>query len=176
MEVRNLGGAPSSREFPCSRGYKKGFPVPLRASGELSADGAPPFVRAIGYPRPSAHSDSFATPMAKESRTQVVGSVREAPGGLPCVAFLLVLFFRHGKKSTQSHLPDKLQFTGNPAASAAGLVNMFRVQTHPDAPRRSRGRAARWKARSTSSPTQGSRPGRRCGHPSWPAGRENGWK
>jgi len=117
-DVRNLGGAPSSRDFPYSRGCKKGFPVPLRASGELSADGAPPFVRAIGYPRPSAHSDSFAPPWAKGSRAQVVGSVREAPWGPPLRGALLVLFSRQGEKSTHINLPDKLQFIFNTSSSA----------------------------------------------------------
>ena len=51
-----------------SRGCASSFLFLLRVSGEVSADGAPPFVRAIGYPRPSAQSDSFATPMAKGSR------------------------------------------------------------------------------------------------------------
>jgi len=104
-DVRNLGGAPSSRDFLCSRGYKKGFPVPLRASGELSADGAPPSVRAIGCPRSSARSDSFATPMAKGSRTQVVGSVREAPGGLPCVALFWYFSLATERKVRRSISP-----------------------------------------------------------------------
>ena len=85
-DVRNLGGAPSSRAWPIRGDDSIGFLFLLRVSGEMSADGAPPFVRGVWCPRPSARSDSFATPMAKGSRVQVVGSVREAPGGLPCVA------------------------------------------------------------------------------------------
>ena len=85
-DVRNLGGAPSSRDFPGSRRCKISFLFLLRVLGVFRADGAPPFVRGVWCPRPSARSDSFATPMAKGSRVQVVGSVREAPGGLPCVA------------------------------------------------------------------------------------------
>ena len=85
-DVRNLGGAPSSRVWSIRGDDSMGFLFLLRVSGEVSADGAPPFVRAIWYPRSSAQSDSFATPMAKGSRVQVVGSVREAPGGLPYVA------------------------------------------------------------------------------------------
>ena len=52
----------------CSRGCARNFLFLLRVSGEMSADGAPPFVRDTWYPRPSAQSDSFATPMAKGSR------------------------------------------------------------------------------------------------------------
>ena len=51
-----------------SRGCATSFLVLLRASGEMSADGAPPFVRALCCPRPSAHSDPFAPPWAKGSR------------------------------------------------------------------------------------------------------------
>ena len=79
-----------------------GFLFLLRVSGEMSADGAPPFVRAIWYPRPSARSDSFATPMAKGSRVQVVGSVREAPGGLPCVA---LFWYFSLDKERKVHIP-----------------------------------------------------------------------
>ena len=51
-----------------SRGCAKNFLFLLRILGDFRADGAPPFVRGIGCPRPSAQSDSFATPMAKGSR------------------------------------------------------------------------------------------------------------
>ena len=57
-----LAGLAYSRECATS------FLVLLRVSGEVSADGAPPFVRAIGFPRSSAHSDSFAPLWAKGSR------------------------------------------------------------------------------------------------------------
>ena len=87
-----------------SRGCEMSFLVLLRVSGVFRADGAPPFVRAIGYPRPSAHSDSFAPTRAKGSRAQVVGSVREAPRGPPLRGALLVLFSRQGEKSTYGHL------------------------------------------------------------------------
>ena len=88
-----------------------GFLFRLRVSGVFRADGAPPFVRALCCPRPSAHSDSFATPMAKGSRAQVVGSVREAPWGPPLRGALLVLFSRQGEKSTHINLPDKPKFS-----------------------------------------------------------------
>ena len=52
----------------CSRGCTRKFLFLLRVLGDFRADGAPPFVRGIGCPRPSAQSDSFATPMAKGSR------------------------------------------------------------------------------------------------------------
>ena len=114
-----IAGSPQPRRsaelagLACSRGCEVGFLFLLRVSGEVSADGAPPFVRAIGYPRPSAQSDSFATPMAKGSRAQVVGSVREAPWGPPLRGALLVLFSRQGEKSTYINLPDKSQFTSH---------------------------------------------------------------
>ena len=111
MEVRNLGGAPSSRVFPVRGDDSMDFLFLLRVSGEMSADGAPPFVRALCCPRPSAHSDSFAPLWAKGSRTQVVGSVREAPWGPPLRGALLVLFSRQGEKSTHINLPNKPKFT-----------------------------------------------------------------
>ena len=40
----------------------------LRVSGVFRADGAPPFVRALCCPRPSAHSDPFALLWTKGSR------------------------------------------------------------------------------------------------------------
>ena len=95
-----------------SRGCATSFFFLLRVSGEMSADGAPPFVRVMWYPRPSAQSDLFAPAWAKGSRTQVVGSVREAPRGPPLRGALLVLFSRQGEKSTHIHLSDKLQFEG----------------------------------------------------------------
>ena len=52
----------------CSRRCTRNFLFLLRVLGDFRADGAPPFVRGIGCPRPSAQSDSFATPMAKGSR------------------------------------------------------------------------------------------------------------
>ena len=52
----------------CSRGCTRNFLFLLRVSGDFRADGVPPFVRGIGYPRPSAQSDSFAPPWAKGSR------------------------------------------------------------------------------------------------------------
>ena len=52
----------------CSRGCTRNFLFLLRVLGDFRADGAPPFVRGIGCPRPSAQSDSFASPMAKGSR------------------------------------------------------------------------------------------------------------
>ena len=52
----------------CSRGCAKNFLFLLRVLGDFRADGAPPFVRGIGCPRPSAHSDSFAPLWAKGSR------------------------------------------------------------------------------------------------------------
>ena len=52
----------------CSRGCTRNLFFLPRVSGDFRADGAPPFVRGIGCPRPSAQSDSFATPMAKGSR------------------------------------------------------------------------------------------------------------
>ena len=52
----------------CSRGCARNFLFLLRVLGDFRADGAPPFVRGTWYPRPSAQSDSFATPMAKGSR------------------------------------------------------------------------------------------------------------
>ena len=113
MEVRNLGGAPSSRFSPVRGDDSMDFLFFLRVSGEMSADGAPPFVRAIWYPRPSAHSDSFAPLWAKGSRAQVVGSVREAPWGPPLRGALLVLFSQQGEKSTHIDLPDKPQFIKN---------------------------------------------------------------
>ena len=94
-----------------SRGCAMSFLVLLRVSGVFRADGAPPFVRAIEYPQPSAHSDPFAPTWAKGSRAQVVGSVREAPRGPPLRGALLVLFSRQGEKSTYVNLPDKPQFT-----------------------------------------------------------------
>jgi len=109
---RNLGGAPSSRVSPVRGDDSMGFLFLLRVSGEMSADGAPPFVRALCCPRPSAHSDPFAPLWAKGSRAQVVGSVREAPWGPPLRGALLVLFSRQGEKSTHINLPDKLQFFG----------------------------------------------------------------
>ena len=66
--VRNLGGAPSSRDRPVRGDVREIFFFLLRVSGDFRADGAPPFVRALCCPRPSAQSDSFATPMAKGSR------------------------------------------------------------------------------------------------------------
>jgi len=66
--VRNLGGAPSSRDRPARGDVREIFFFLLRVSGDSRADGAPPFVRGTWYPRPSAQSDSFATPMAKGSR------------------------------------------------------------------------------------------------------------
>ena len=116
------GGPPPRRSAALagvaySRGCEAGFLVPLRVSGELSADGAPPFVRALCCPRPSAHSDSFAPLWAKGSRTQVVGSVREAPWGPPLRGALLVLFSRQGEKSTYINLPDKPIFEILPTKS-----------------------------------------------------------
>ena len=67
--VRNLGGAPSSRVSPVRGDDSMGFLFLLRVSGEVSADGAPPFVRALCCPRPSAQSDLFAPAWAKGSRT-----------------------------------------------------------------------------------------------------------
>jgi len=96
--------------FPRSRGCASSFLFLLRVSGVFRADGAPPFVRALCCPRPSAHSDSFAPLWAKGSRTQVVGSVREAPWGPPLRGALLVLFSRQGEKSTHIILPDKPEF------------------------------------------------------------------
>ena len=52
----------------CSRGCATSFLFLLRVLDNFRADGAPPFVRGIGCPRPSAQSDSIATPMAKGSR------------------------------------------------------------------------------------------------------------
>ena len=52
----------------CSRGCARNFLFLLRVLSDFRADGAPPFVRGTWYPRPSAQSDSFATPMAKGSR------------------------------------------------------------------------------------------------------------
>ena len=69
-----IAGSPQPRRsaelagLAYSRGCLMGCFFLLRVSGELSADGAPPFVRALCCPRPSAQSDSFATPMAKGSR------------------------------------------------------------------------------------------------------------
>ena len=109
-EVRNLGGAPSSRFSPVRGDDSMGFLFLLRVSGVFRADGAPPFVRALCCPRPSAQSDLFAPAWAKGSRTQVVGSVREAPWGPPLRGALLVLFSRQGEKSTHINLPDKPKF------------------------------------------------------------------
>ena len=109
-----VAGSPQPRrsaelaEQTCSRGCARNFLFLLRVWGDFRADGAPPFVRVIWCPRPSAHSDSFALLWARESRAQVVGSVREAPRGPPLRGALLVLFSRQGEKSTHINLPDKL--------------------------------------------------------------------
>ena len=69
-----IAGSPQPRRSAelagqtCSRGCTRKFLFLLRVLGKFRADGAPPFVRGIGCPRPSAQSDSFATPMAKGSR------------------------------------------------------------------------------------------------------------
>jgi len=111
-----VAGCPQPRRsaelagFPRSRGCATSLLFLLRVSGEMSADGAPPFVRALCCPRPSAQSDPFAPTRAKGSRTQVVGSVREAPWGPPLRGALLVLFSRQGEKSTYINLPDKPKF------------------------------------------------------------------
>ena len=82
----------------------------LRVSGIIRADGAPPFVRAIWYPRSSAQSDSFAPLWAKGSRAQVVGSVREAPGGLPCVALFWYFSLDRERKVHISISPTNCNF------------------------------------------------------------------
>jgi len=51
--------------------------------------------RPVKYPR----IKPFCPP-AKRRAGQGIGSVRKGPGSFPYVAILLVLFFRHGKKST----------------------------------------------------------------------------
>ena len=86
----------------CSRGCARNFLFLLRVLGDFRADGAPPFVRGIGCPRPSAQSDPFAPAWAKGSRVQVVGSVREAPGGLPCVA---LFWYFSLDKERKVHIP-----------------------------------------------------------------------
>ena len=106
----------------CSRGCARNFLFLLRVLGDFRADGAPPFVRGTWYPRPSAQSDSFATPMAKGSRVQVVGSVREAPWGPPLRGALLVLFSRQGEKSTYINLPDKPQFKKGSVTSPFEII------------------------------------------------------
>ncbi len=73
--------------------------LPAEKKGELRADGAPLSVRVIGSWRLSAQSDSFAS-RRKSRADQVVGFSREAPWVTPLRGVLLVLFFRHGKKST----------------------------------------------------------------------------
>ena len=97
-----------ARGQTCSRGCTRNFLFLLRVSGDFRADGAPPFVRGIGCPRPSAQSDSFA-PRGRRGRAAAVGFLREASWP-PLSGALLVLFSRQGEKSTQINLPDKLQF------------------------------------------------------------------
>ena len=92
----------------CSRGCARNFLFLLRVLGAIRADGAPPFVRGIGCPRPSAQSDSFA-PRGRRGRAATVGFLREASMP-PLSGALLVLFSRQGEKSTQIKFPDKLQF------------------------------------------------------------------
>ena len=91
----------------CSRGCARNFLFLLRVLGDFRADGAPPFVRGIGCPRPSAQSDSFA-PRGRRGRAARVGFLREASMP-PLSGALLVLFSRQGEKSTQIKLPHKLQ-------------------------------------------------------------------
>ena len=52
----------------CSRGCARNFLLLLRVLDNFRADGAPPFVRGIGCPRPSAQSDLFAPAWAKGAR------------------------------------------------------------------------------------------------------------
>ena len=106
-----VAGGPQPRRsaelagLACSRGCEANFLFLLRVSGVFHTDGAPPFVRAIGHPRPSAHSDPFAPLWAKGSRAQVVGSVREAPWGLPCVALFWYFSFATERKVHVSIFP-----------------------------------------------------------------------
>ena len=110
-----IAGGPQPRRsaelagFPRSRRCLMGCFFLLRVSGELSADGAPPFVRGIGCPRPAAQSDSFA-PRGRRGRAATEGFLREASRP-PLSGALLVLFSRQGEKSTYINLPDKSQFT-----------------------------------------------------------------
>ena len=61
-----IAGSPQPRRsaelagFPRSRGCEVDLLFLLRVSGEFRADGAPPFVRGVWYPRLTAQSDSFA--------------------------------------------------------------------------------------------------------------------
>ena len=57
--------------------------------------------RPVNYPRIRPFC-----PRQKGSAGQGIGSARKGPGSFPCVAILLVLFFRHGKKSTRSITPN----------------------------------------------------------------------
>ena len=83
--------------------------LPEEKKGEFRADGTLPFVRAFGSLRPHAQSDSFAS-WRKSRADQVVGFLREAPWVTPLRGVLLVLFCRHGQKSTFIQQIDKLQF------------------------------------------------------------------
>jgi len=100
--VRNLGGAPSSRVLPVRGDNSRDFLFLLRVLGICRADGAPPFVRAIGCPRPSAQSDSFATPMAKESRGD--GGLRKGGPSLTWRSF--GTFLSTGREKYTDHSPD----------------------------------------------------------------------
>ena len=61
-----------------SRGCERSFLVAVRASGLFRADGAPPFVRGIGCPRPSALSASCA-PCGRRGRAPDGGLRKGGP-------------------------------------------------------------------------------------------------
>ena len=83
--------------------------LPAEKKGELRADGAPPIVRVIGSWRPFAQSDSFAS-RRKSRADQDDGYVRKKPWVSSLRGVLLVLFCRHGQKSTFIQQTVKLQF------------------------------------------------------------------
>ena len=106
---RTNGGAPSARKLPKTRRRKKKC---LAHPREQVCPASSALRRGCGLPatRELPAHKAFLPPRQKGSAGQGIGSVRKGPGSFPYVAILLVLFFRHGKKSTQSHLPDKPKF------------------------------------------------------------------
>ena len=91
----------------CSRGCTRKFLFLLRVLGKFRADGAPPFVRGIGCPRPSAQSDSFATPMAKGSRGD--GGLRK--GGRASLTWRSFgTFLSTGREKYTDHTPRQTPF------------------------------------------------------------------
>ena len=75
------------------------LPVRQKQRGEFRADGAPPSVRVFGFWRPSARS-ALGAEWRRGRAHQGDGFPRKGPWVSSLGGVLLVLFFRHGKKST----------------------------------------------------------------------------